>query len=172
MGFKPFITFGRDDGKVTPSMEEINVALSKAGIRSTISKDITREIWIKFLIMATFGGVGSVTQALIGVMRSIVETRLMMESCMDEVIAVAKSMKINLGQADKEAAWKWFDDLPFTSTSSTQRDIHSGKQSEIFDLIGAVLKLGTAHSVEVHVNRFIYSSLLPLELRSRGKMDF
>ena len=172
VGFTPFLAFGREDGKVTPSMEEANTALLKAGIRSTISRDISREIWTKFLIMATFGGIGSVTQAPIGVMRSVMETRLMMDRCMEEVISVARSFGINLGKEEKEAAWKWFDGLPFTSTSSTQSDVHSGRQSEIFDLSGAVLRLAAMHSVEVPINLFIYSSLLPLELRARGKIDF
>lgn len=172
VSFTPILEFGREDGKITSSMEEANIALLKAGIRSTISRDILREIWKKFLIMATFGGIGSVTQAPIGVMRSVGETRQMMDRCMDEVISIARAMEINLWQEEKEAAWKWFDELPFTSTSSTQRDIHSGKQSEIFDLNGAVVRLGAKYSVEVPVNLFIYSSLLPLELRARGKIYF
>ena len=50
--------------------------------------------------------------------------------------------------------------------------IHSGKQSEIFGVSGAVLRLDTMHSVEDPINRFKHSSLLPLELRARGKIDF
>ncbi|MGC8562758.1 MAG: ketopantoate reductase family protein [Thermoplasmata archaeon] len=172
VGFRPFLAFGRDDGRVSPLMENVNISFLKAGIRSKISKDILKDIWTKFLIMATFGGVGSVTQSPIGVMRSVEETRQLMDSCMDEVIAVSRSMKINLGQDDKYAASEWFKELPFDSTSSTQRDIHSGKPSEILDLTGAVIRLGTQHSIEVPVNRFIYASLLPQELRARGSIEF
>jgi hypothetical protein len=53
--FTTFLTFRRDDGRMTSSMEEANFALLKAEIRSGISKDITWKIWMKFIIMATFG---------------------------------------------------------------------------------------------------------------------
>jgi len=43
----------------------------------------------------------------------------MMDNCMDEVIAFAGSMEINLGQEEKEAAWKWFYELPYASASYT-----------------------------------------------------
>jgi 2-dehydropantoate 2-reductase len=172
VGFQPNITFGRDDSSVTPTMSAAKEAFLKAGIACDISQDIQRDIWKKFLIMATLGGVGSVTQAPVGVMRSLKETRDMMDASMDEVIRVARSLKINIGPEEKEQAWKWYEALHFGATSSTQRDIASGKPSEIDDLSGALVRLGRINNVDVPLHRFIYSSILPREEKARARLNY
>lgn len=172
VGFQPNIAFGRDDSSVNPTMSAAKEAFLKAGIACEISQDIQKDIWKKFLIMATFGGVGSVTQAPAGVMRSVRETRDMMDASMDEVIRVARSLKIIIDPEEKEQSWKWFESLPFDATSSTQRDIASGRPSEIDDLSGVLVRLGRINNVDVPLHRFIYSSLLPSEQRARAKLNY
>jgi len=61
----------------------------------------------------------------------------------------------------------FIDGLPQEGTASMQRDIMSGKPSELESQNGAVVRLGATP-----VNNFIYSGLLPLELYARGKIKF
>ncbi len=171
-GFQPYIAFGRDDAIATQTMSDTRDCFHGAGFSSEISDDIQREIWVKFLVMTTFGGVGSVTQAPIGVLRAMKETREMMDDSMDEVIGVANSMNVNIGPGEKSQSWTWFESLPPETTSSTQRDVAVGKPSEIGDLSGAVVRLGKINGMNTPLHSFIYSSILPGEERARGRLHF
>jgi 2-dehydropantoate 2-reductase len=55
---------------------------------------------------------------------------------------------------------------------SSRRDIADGKPSELEAWDGAVVRLGREVGVTTPVHEFIYHSLLPLELRARGKVQF
>jgi 2-dehydropantoate 2-reductase len=67
---------------------------------------------------------------------------------------------------------KFYDTLPATGTTSLQRDIANGKMSELEYWNGAVVRLGRDVAVPTPTNQFIYDSLLPSELRARGKVKF
>ncbi|HUV59590.1 MAG TPA: ketopantoate reductase C-terminal domain-containing protein, partial [Desulfatiglandales bacterium] len=57
-------------------------------------------------------------------------------------------------------------------TASMQRDIMDGKPSELKSQNGAVVRLGQEVGVETPINNFIYNSLLPMEMRARGQLQF
>jgi 2-dehydropantoate 2-reductase len=65
-----------------------------------------------------------------------------------------------------------FDGLSPQSTSSLQRDVMEGRPSELESQIGAVVRLGQEVGVATPLHTFIYNSLLPLELRARGQLQF
>jgi 2-dehydropantoate 2-reductase len=65
-----------------------------------------------------------------------------------------------------------WDSLPPEGTSSIQRDIINGRPSELETLNGAVVRMGKEAGVETPVNAFIYYSLLPMEMRARGQIQF
>ena len=48
-------------------------------------------------MVATWGGIGAVSDTPIGVARMVPETRRMLESCMHEILAVAQARGIHLG---------------------------------------------------------------------------
>jgi 2-dehydropantoate 2-reductase len=62
------------------------------------------------------------------------------------------------------------DTLPAEGTASLQRDIADGRRSELEAWSGAVVRRGRAAGVATPVHTFIYSSLLPAELRARGEL--
>jgi 2-dehydropantoate 2-reductase len=51
-----------------------------------------------------------------------------------------------------------------------QRDIMDGRPSELEWQSGAVVRLGREAGVATPLNAFIYHSLLPQELKARGKL--
>src|SRR5439155_13020901 len=62
--------------------------------------------------------------------------------------------------------------FPPGGTNSMQRDLMSGRPSELEAHAGAVVRLGQALGVPTPVNTFLYHSLLPLELQARGRLVF
>jgi 2-dehydropantoate 2-reductase len=53
-----------------------------------------------------------------------------------------------------------------------QRDVMEGQPSELEEQIGAVVRFGKESGVETPVHTFIYHSLLPMELRARGRLQY
>lgn len=59
------------------------------------------------------------------------------------------------------------DGFPPDSTSSLTRDVWEGRPSEIEYQNGSVVKLGEKYGVPTPVNRFVYYSIIPSELKAR-----
>ena len=117
------------------------------------------------------GGIGAVSRAPIGVIRSLPQIRRMLEQAMREVLAVARTRNVNLRDDIVARTLDFIDTLPPGGTTSMQRDIAEGRPSEIESWNGAVVRFGDEAGVDVALNRFIYDSLRPLELSARGELS-
>jgi 2-dehydropantoate 2-reductase len=100
------------------------------------------------------------------------ETRSLLEVCMQEASAVARAHRKLLNDTVVADTMKFIDSLAPNATTSLQRDIADGKPSEIDFWNGSVVRQGRAAGVPTPVNQFIYHSVLPQELRARGKVVF
>lgn len=172
-GIYPFITFGELDNSISDRCQKLFQLFSKAtGVEAVISQNITVDIWRKFLLISAFSGVGAVTQAPIGIVRSQQEAREMLEKVMVEIFNVAQAKNILLPSDVIASTMKFFDNLPPEGTASMQRDIQEGRPSELLAQNGAAVRFGKETNIDTPVNSFIYASLLPSELRARGKLNF
>jgi 2-dehydropantoate 2-reductase len=105
-------------------------------------------------------------------MRTVPEARSLLQQCMEEVSAVAHASRIQLDDSVVSNSMSYVDTPPANSTTSLQRDIAEGKPSEIDYWNGSVVRQGRAVNASTPVNECIYHSLLPQELRARGKLVF
>ncbi|MBI1730974.1 2-dehydropantoate 2-reductase [Candidatus Acetothermia bacterium] len=172
LGEAHYIKFAELNGKPSKRTEQLRMAFEKAGVKAEIPANIDVALWEKFLFVVSFGGVGSVARAPIGVLRSLPETRAMLEICMNEIFNVAKTRKIAFPEGIVVKTMKFLDTLPATGTTSLQRDLIAGKPSELEAWNGAVVRLGKESGVATPVHQFIYQSQLPSEMRARGKVQF
>jgi 2-dehydropantoate 2-reductase len=171
-GVDPYIAIGELDNQHTARIETLLHAFTHSGIKAEIPADITAALWAKFLFVASWGGLGAITRAPIGVIRSFAQTRRMLEGSMQEIYEVARALKINLEQTTVSSSMGFVDTLPPNGTTSMQRDIIGNRPSEIDSWSGAVVRFGRDAGVPVPINEFIYNSLLPLELKARGELRF
>jgi len=169
----PFIAFGELDNRPSERVEKLSQVFSKAqGMRLENPPDIHVSLWWKFAMITGLTGVGSVSRAPIGVHRSLPGTRRMLEQAAEEICKVAWARKIALPQDSVSKILAFWDSVPPEGTTSIQRDIMNGRPSELEYLNGAVVRLGKEMGVETPVNAFIYYSLLPMEMRARGQIQF
>lgn len=172
VGGQNFIKFGELDNNRTERVERLRQCFAHANVSVEVPANIVKALWDKFLMVTSFGGVGSITRAPIGVTRSIPETRRLLEQCLHEALAVAKARNVPMADTAVTDTMKFYDALPANGTTSLQRDIADGKQSELDYWNGAVVRLGREVAVPTPANQFIYDCLLPSELRARGKVKF
>lgn len=172
IGDTHFIQFAELDNRPSKRAEELRQVFKRTGVKADISADIYVALWKKFLFVVSWGGVGAVTRAPAEVIRTVPETRQMIEQGMREIFEVARARQINLSDDAVKKSMGLVDSLAPSSTASLQRDIADGKPSELDAWNGAVVRLGQEVGVVTPLHEFIYHSLLPQELRARGKIQF
>ncbi|GIK39137.1 MAG: 2-dehydropantoate 2-reductase [Chloroflexota bacterium] len=172
-GIEPFINFGELDHRRSERIERLHQVFARTkGVLVEVPADIKAAMWRKFLLIATWSGVGAVTRAPIGVLRSMPETREMLEQSLQEIYSVALAHQIALPADVVSQTLAFIDTFPPHGTASMQRDIMAGRPSELASQNGAVVRLGREVDVTTPLHNFIYYSLLPLEMRARGKVEF
>jgi 2-dehydropantoate 2-reductase len=171
-GTDPFVKFGELDHHRSRRVELLLETFKRAGVNAEIPPDIQVAMWMKFLLITVWSGMGAVTRSPVGIWRSLPETRWMAKQGLREIIAVAKSRNILLPQEALQTTMTMYDGLMPQSTASLQRDVMEGRPSELEAQIGAVVRFGQEADVATPQHTFIYRSLLPLELRARGQLQF
>jgi 2-dehydropantoate 2-reductase len=169
---RPFVTIGELDHTISWRSEQLRQAFERAGVQVSIAADIHVGLWEKLLFVGPFGGVGAVTRAPVGVLRSQTETRSLLEGAMREVFVVARARGVQVGEKAIEQALAGIDLSPEQATASMQRDIMAGRPSELESQIGVVVRLAHVAGVEAPLHTFLYASLLPQERKARGEIEF
>jgi len=169
----PFVTFGELNNEVTRRVELLHEAFAGAeGVTATIAADIHAAVWSKFMFITAWSGIGAVSRCSIGTICSQPETRELLRQALTEVYEVALARKVRMAPDSVESCIAMFDQVPATGTASMQRDIMAGRPSELEQQNGAVVRLGREVSVETPLNSYIYRSLIPMERRARGLIEF
>jgi len=173
VGVEPTIVIG---GRIPGQSERVDQLVPLLNLDETHQvlavADIQRELWKKFLFFSPVSGLGAVTRSPIGIICSQPQTRALLKSAMLEVFALAIKTGVNLREEVVDATLKVTDTLPFDGTTSMQRDFAEGKRTELEALAGAMVRIGRQHQVATPVHDFIYASLLPLERRARGELEW
>ncbi|MCP4432068.1 MAG: 2-dehydropantoate 2-reductase [Gammaproteobacteria bacterium] len=173
IGANPLIRFGRMDKHADPRVNQLSEVFNRCdGVKSSIPEDINIAMWQKFMLITAWSGIGAVTQAPIGVILQLEETRQMLIDALGEIYQTGKSQGVDLPENSVEKTMQTLQSFPENSTTSMQRDIAEGLPSELDVQTDAVVRLAREVGVDTPMNRFILHSLRPLELRARGALRF
>ncbi len=171
-GTEPFVKFGEMDNRPSQRVERLRETFIRAGVNAQTPPDILVALWMKFLFITVWSGLGAVTGAPVGIWRSLSQTRQMAEQGLHEILAVARARGIALPEDAMGKIMAMFDGLRPEVTSSMQRDVMEGRPSELEAQIGVVIRFGREADVATPLHTFVYHSLLPMELRARGQLQF
>lgn len=168
-GVAPAIVLGEPEGGPSERVERLRSQLSGAvGVDVDVAPDFRLAMWQKFLFIAPYSGVGAVSRQAAGPMRSVPETRALLEGAMREVAAVARARGIAISDAAIARTLAFADALPPDSTASMQRDLMEGRPSELDAQTGSVVRLGREAGVPTPIHDVLYAALLPMERAARG----
>ncbi len=167
IGAEPDVAFGELDNRPNEQARRLRAVFEQAGVKAEIPADIQVAMWKKFVFICSISGVGAVTRVPFGILRSLPQTRRMLEQAMQEIEAVARARNIRLPSNVTPETLAFIDQLPPDGTASMQRDIMAGRPSELETQNGAVVRLGRMAEVAVPLHTFIYHSLLPQEQQAR-----
>ena len=161
------VTMGELRGGSSARVDALARALRDAGVAAVASDDIETASWEKFVFIAAVGGVGAVTRAPVGVVRTLPEARALLQAAMEETAAVGRARGVRLARDAVAKALAIVDRLQPDATASMQRDIQAGRPSELMDQSGSLVQKARQAGVPVPAHAFLVAALLPQEMAAR-----
>ena len=157
------LRIGELDNRKSDRLTEFRAACEKAKIDAPIPENIETELWQKFVMICTLAGVNCLTRLPLGDCRNNTNSRKLMLSLANEVIAVARAHDINLPKEQIELTIKLLDNLPANMKASMLAALERGDKLEASALNGAVDRLGQTKGIDPPATRIVYEALAPHE---------
>ncbi len=133
------LTFGELDGSPSRRIEAIAATLSGAGFEARLSEQIRRDMWEKWLFIATGAGITCLMRAAIGDIVAAGAADLA-TGLLDECAAIATAQGFAPRQPFLERARATFTASGSPLTASMLRDIESGMPVEGDHILGDLLR--------------------------------
>ncbi len=160
------IALGEFNGQKTSRLQAVYDAFNAAGFTVEFSENILKVLWTKFVFIAPVMLMGSLTRMTFGDYRHVPEARAMLGEAINEVAALALASGVTLDADVAAKTLAFIDSSEPGIKPSMQRDVESGKPSELESMIGVAVRLGIKYNVPTPVMRFAYAMLKPRELQS------
>jgi 2-dehydropantoate 2-reductase len=155
------LIFGELDGSRSDRLNAFQAACTRAGFQAIVSTQIETDLWVKFIRLATWSGLGSSMRSPMGVIRSQPDALEMMFAAIEEAIAVGRAKGIVLPPDLVEGTKKLLFNFPAESKSSLLEDLEHGRRLELPWLSGAVARLGREVGVPTPIHQFFTTVLTP-----------
>jgi 2-dehydropantoate 2-reductase len=164
---------GRGDLVFGPTNEKTARAaalFTRAGVPCRISENIEGELWTKLIWNCALNAVSALGRAKYGQIAASADARKVVETVVDEVLAVAHAAKVHPpGLEDPKTAiagaFKIATQMA-EALSSTAQDMNRGKRTEIDSLNGFISRRGAQLGVPTPVNHTLYALVKLAEGRS------
>jgi 2-dehydropantoate 2-reductase len=129
----------------------------------TVSDNILRDLWWKFMVNVGVNQTSTVLRAPYGVFQKIGEAQELMVSAAREVIQLSQKAGIHLNQEDLAEFIKIINGLSPEAKTSMLQDIEAGRKTEVEIFAGTVLALGRQYMIRTPVNEILYKIITIME---------
>ncbi len=122
-----------------------------------------RMLWWKFMVNVGVNQASAVLHAPYGVFQTNPEAQGLMRSLMQEVVALAKALNVNLTLQDINEWQLVMNQLSPQGKTSMLQDIEARRKTEVEIFGGKVIELGKTYGVPTPVNQTIVQIIRVLE---------
>lgn len=146
---------GQSDGeyKAERLLKKIAQDFKDSGIDGILSDNIKRDALTKFSYVSPIGTAGLYLHAVAGDFQREGEARELFKTLIREIVTLANAMGITFEEDLVERNLKILSNLPEEATTSMQRDVMEGKQSDIDGLVYEVVRMAEKYGAEVPAYR-------------------
>ena len=130
-------------------LKKIAQDFKDSGIDGILSDNIKRDALTKFSYVSPIGTAGLYLHAVAGDFQREGEARELFKTLIREIVTLSKAMGITFEEDLVERNLKILSNLPEETTTSMQRDVMEGKQSEIDGLVYEVVRMAKKYGGEV-----------------------
>ncbi|MFV0334774.1 MAG: 2-dehydropantoate 2-reductase [Tropicimonas sp.] len=157
-------------GARSPASEGIAEAffkvLARSELETGLSKDITAEMWLKFVTLSTLAGATCLFRAPIGIINRTVAGGRIFADLLKEACHVAASAGYPIAPTEVEALLAQFSDRDSPLTASTLRDLEAGLPTEGRHIVGDMMYRGYGFGLAMPLYSLAYSHIQAAELRA------
>jgi len=154
------IICGTPDGRADAPLSAFVDAAKAAKIDITLSDDIQRDRWHKFIFLSATSGATAVTRVSMGPILTDPDMRAMFLALMRETLKVGQAKGVALADAYPDERLAFADkNVPPSMKASMANDLDRGNRLELDWLAGTVSRMGREFGVPTPVNDTIYAAL-------------
>ena len=151
------------ESSVGDRLRKIRDDLNESGIEGVLSDNIERDALRKFSFVSPQGAVGLYYNVSGGAVHTPGEIRECFKGLVREISDLAEAMGFGFGEDIVPSNLSIIDGSDPGVTTSMQKDVAAGKQSEVDGLIYEVVRMGDRYGVDVP-----FYTMIARELKTRG----
>jgi 2-dehydropantoate 2-reductase len=151
--------YGELDGKKTTRIEAVHQVFQGAGFDTAISGDILRDMWQKWVFLASLGAITSLLRGNIGEIAAVPGGADLSLSALRECAAIAGACGYPLSEAFLAAKSCQLTAPASSLTSSMYRDLKEQAPVEVDSILGDLIERGRQHGVSTPIVTAAFVSL-------------
>jgi 2-dehydropantoate 2-reductase len=146
----------------SPASAALAALFNAAGVPVQVSENAIGALWAKLIVNCAYNALSAITRLPYGKLVASEGIPEVMRDVVDECLAVAKALRIDVPGDLHEATRRIAHTMPGQS-SSTAQDLARGKPTEIDYLNGFVVRKGDALGIATPANRALHALVKALE---------
>ena len=139
----------RKEEEYRPVLEQVAKDLKDSNIMAIVSNNIRRDALQKFSYVSPMAACGAYYDVDAGAVQQEGKIRDTFIALMREIDILAQAMGIHFAEDIVETNLEILNNLPPTASTSMQRDLKQGKNSELDGLIFEVVRLGRKYGISI-----------------------
>jgi 2-dehydropantoate 2-reductase len=164
-GVKDKLTvIGEPDGGISERVQRVAAEFERAGLKTTVSDNITGTIWDKLLVNTATGALSGITRLPYGKLYATPQLEAVAVAAVGEAMAVARAKGVKLSIKQPIDAWRMAGaGLGPDFKASMLQSLEKGSVTEIDFINGAVVAEGERLGIATPVNRTLVACIKGIE---------
>jgi 2-dehydropantoate 2-reductase len=153
------LAYGEMNGAQSPRVDRLDQAMQGAGFDARLSPAIAREMWEKWILLATIGGITCLMRGNIGEIEAAPGGSEFSLRFFDEVTSVISAVGERPSAAFLADTRTLLTQEGSTQTSSMYRDLQKGSAVEVEQILGDLLARGQSADISTPLLAAAYTHL-------------
>jgi 2-dehydropantoate 2-reductase len=161
------LVFGERSGEISPRCERLKAAFGAAPLDSRISREIVKDMWSKWVQLASLASLTCLMRATVGEANQAEQGASLALELLDECRDIAAAHDATPSEKADAATRARLTDKTSTLSASMLRDIERGGPIEADHVIGDLIRRGNAKGVKMPFLRIVFCHLQAYEARRK-----
>jgi 2-dehydropantoate 2-reductase len=153
------LAYGEMDGLPTARIQALDAFMTGAGFDARLSSVIEREMWEKWLMLASIGAITCLMRGNIGEVEAASGGREFISGVIDEAVAIISAVGVPPSRAAVDTVRAQLTQRGSTHTSSMYRDLQKGHHVEAHEIIGDLARRGREAGIAAPLIAAAYAHL-------------
>lgn len=153
------LAYGELDGKATARIKALDAFMKRANIGARWSTTIEREMWEKWILLASLGAITCLMRGTVGEIEAAVGGTDFALRIINEIVAIVQARGVPPSDSFLSAAREQLTARGSDFASSMFRDVQRGRPTEVEAIIGDLVRRGAEAQIETPLLSAAYTHL-------------